>query len=225
MGVHDDAALALLAEDIREADARDDAGAQDVPQDCAGSDGRQLVDIADKDDMRAVGHGRKEVLHERDVHHRDLVEDDDVGLELLVLVLAERRRARAACALRLEHAVNGHGLLPRRLSEPLGGASRRRAEQHREALQVQEVDHAAHDRRLARAGAAGQHEDAVLQYVLERLFLLVSQPDARDLLPARDERRRVSLHRDGVGILLQVEQFARRLDLRAVEVRRVDERL
>ena len=121
--------------------------------------------------------------------------------------------------------MDSHSLLPRRLGEALGRAPRRRAEQDSKALQVQEVDHAAHDSRLARAGATCQHEDAVLQNVFERFFLLVRELDARNLLPVRDERRRVRLHRDGIGVLLQVEQLARCFDLRAVEVRRVDERL
>ena len=155
--VQHDAARLALAEDFREAHARDDARAQDILEDRARADGRQLVDVADEDDVRALRHGGEEIIHEHDVHHRDFVKDDDVGLQGIVRVLREHR---ALAALRFEHAVDRHSLAACRFREALRRASRRRAEQDGKAELFEDFDHAAHDRRLARAGAARQHEDA-----------------------------------------------------------------
>ena len=223
--VQDDRSLAALAKDFLQAHARHSARAQDVLEDRAGADGRKLVDIADEYDACALGHGFKEMLHEHDVHHRHLVEDDGVGVQRIVGVLLEYGRAvglhTALCAQQPMHRLR---LAPRRFCEPLRRASRRRTEEHGEPLALKNCDHAAHDRRLARARAARQDEDRMVEHGSDSLLLLCGERDARRLLPVCDDGCRLFCRQHG-GLLLQEEKHLRRALLRAVEPRRIDERL
>ena len=223
--VQDDRSLAALAKDFLQAHARHSARAQDVLEDGAGADGRKLVDIADEDDACALGHGFKEMLHEHDVHHRHLVEDDGVGVQRIVGVLFKEGRAVGGCAaLRAQEAVHRLRLAPRRFRQALRRASRRRAEEHSLSLALKHGDHAAHDRRLARAGAARQDEHRVIEHGGDGFFLLRGKRDLRCLLPVGDDRRRLFGGQDS-RLLLQEEKDLRRALFRAVEPRRVDERL
>jgi len=69
-------------------------------------------------------------LHERDVDHRGLVGDQEVAVERVAFVALEA----AGPGIDFEQPVDGSGLDPRRFGHPLGGATRRGAEQHLYAL-------------------------------------------------------------------------------------------
>ena len=219
-GQHDLTALAL-AENLREADAGNDARAQDILQHGAGPHGRQLVHIAHEDDMAALRHRREEVLHEHDIHHRDFVEDDDIGVQWVVLV--PREHATTRTALRFQQAVHSHGLTARCLGHALGRTARGSAEQDGEPLCLQEVDHAAHDGRLARTGAAREHEDAVLQYGDEGLALPCRERNTRFVRPAVDLALRIG-HQEWLGLLLDFAQAYRHLLFCPIEIGWIDER-
>ena len=67
--------------------------------------------------------------------------------------------------------MDGFRLVPRRLAHALGGASRRRAEQHLHMLRFQDAQDRIHNRGLADARAAGDDEDFRAKRQLDRLFL------------------------------------------------------
>ena len=108
MRIEHDTALALLPEDFGEADARQYAGAQNILEHRARPYGWKLVDITDQDHMAALRYRGKEMLHEYDVHHGHLIEDNDIGLQLLIRVLGKHGAARLiAAALCLQQAMDG----------------------------------------------------------------------------------------------------------------------
>ena len=63
--------------------------ADDVGEHLAGADGRQLVDVADQDQRRMVGHGLQQSVHQRHIDHRGLVDDEQVAVERVILIAPE----------------------------------------------------------------------------------------------------------------------------------------
>ena len=80
VGVDDDAGLLGLAEDLGEAHPRDRVGGEQVAQDFAGADRGELIDVADEQQMRSFGDGLDELVGQDDVHHRGLVDHDQIGV-------------------------------------------------------------------------------------------------------------------------------------------------
>ena len=120
----DDEAPAGLTEDRGEADARDDRRSEDVAKNGAGADARELIDVADEHEPRAIGDGVEERARERRVDHRGLVDDHGVGVDRRVRRALEAPRARVD----LEEAVDRNCLAPGRLGHPLRRAPGRRSE-------------------------------------------------------------------------------------------------
>ncbi len=116
VGVDDDQAVPLLAEDLIEADDRHPAALDQVPQEGSRSKGGQLILVADDDEP----HGRRDrpdqAVHQRQVDHRELVEDDRVPLEGTAGIAAEAAGFRVV----LQRPVDGLGLPAGRLGKPLG---------------------------------------------------------------------------------------------------------
>ena len=86
-------------------------GGDDVGQDLARTDGGQLVDVADDQQRGIVGNGPHQRLHQHDVDHRGLVDDQQIAVERVVGVALEA----AALGIDLEQPVNGLGLERRSL--------------------------------------------------------------------------------------------------------------
>ena len=64
-----------LAEDLGEPDDRRDAGGDQVLEGLAGADRRQLVGVADEDDVGRLGEAAEQHLDQAQVQHRGLVDD------------------------------------------------------------------------------------------------------------------------------------------------------
>ena len=182
MCIEDNRARIVLTEDLGQTNARNDAGTQDVFEHRAGTDGRKLIHVADKDEMRPRKNGAKQVLHEHNIHHRNLVHDDDICLKLRLRVAPEAHLPLLP-ALCFEHAVHRRSRASRCLCEALCRASRRRGKQDLKSLRTEDVDDAAYDGGLARPGTACQDEDTVLQRGDDRLPLRRGEADMMLLLP------------------------------------------
>ena len=98
-----------LPEHLREPHDRHGAGADHVGEDLAGADRRQLVDVADEQQRRAVRQRPQQGPHERHVHHAGLVDDQQLAVERVLLGPLEAAVLRVG----LEQAVDGLGLRPR----------------------------------------------------------------------------------------------------------------
>ena len=231
MGVYDDVRRGGLAEDVAELDGPDHAGGDDVAEDIAGTDRWQLVRVTDHDEAGAAVDGLQEGVHEEDVDHGHLVDDDDVALERIVFVALEVTAHLVAtvfvlvrAALVLEEAVDRGGRPAGGLGHALRGAAGRGTEQDGLPFIREHADNGVDGRGFSGTRAAGDDEEAGVaggEYgvALERIEL-----DAvlfRDLID-RNRALRVEL-----GVLdrdVQVLQHRRDLQLRVVDRRAVDVR-
>ena len=155
VGGGDDPAARRLAEHLGQAHHRHRAGGDDVGQHLARPYRGQLVDIAHDQEGSFVGDRRQQRPHQHDVHHRRFVDHQQAAVERVVPVAPEP----AIPGVDLQQAVNRLRLQPGGLAYPLGGAPGRRAQQDIDALGGQHAQDRVDDRRLADAGAPGNHRD------------------------------------------------------------------
>ena len=125
VGVDDDAGLLCLAEDLGQAHPRDRAGGEQVAQDFAGADRGELVDVADQQQMRPGRDGLDQLVGQDHVHHRGLVDHDQVGVQRVVAVVFG-----VAAGLQLQQPVHGGGLVAGQLGQPFGGPAGGRDQHH-----------------------------------------------------------------------------------------------
>src|ERR1700720_4396273 len=146
-----DPAVGGLAKDFGQAHDRHRAGSDDVGQDLTRADGGELVDVADDQQRGMVGDGPHQRLHQQDVDHGGLVDDQQIAFERVVAVPFEP----AAFRVHLEQPVNGFGLEPGGFGHALGGTARRGTQQQAHALGGEDAQDRVDDGRLAYPGPAG----------------------------------------------------------------------
>ena len=173
MGVGDDAALGRLPEDRLQPDHRHGLAGDDVEQHVAGAHRGELVDVAHEDQPGPRRDGPQQALHEGDVNHRRLVDDDQPGIEPPGFVPLEPAFLGAV----FEEAVNGAGFAARGGFHAFGGAPGRRSEFHGHVFRVKDRENAVENGGFSGSGTAGDHEDLGADGRAHRLALLVRQPD------------------------------------------------
>ena len=154
MGVDDDSARGGLPENLGEAHDGCSARADDVRQHLRGSDGGQLVDIADDEQRRVIRRRLHQRLHQHDVDHGGLVDHEQIAIEGIVGVAREP----AALGIDLQEPVDRLRLDARRFGHALGCATRRGAKQQSNVFGRKDLEDRIDDRRLADARPAGDHQ-------------------------------------------------------------------
>ena len=114
-------------------------------------------------------------VHERHVDHGGFVDNEEIGVERVVLILAEAARL----GIGLKQPVDGLGLLPRCLAHAFGGAARRRAQKHLHVLGPQNAQDRVHDGGLADARPAGDDEHLRGKGEFNRLLLTFCEREIR----------------------------------------------
>jgi hypothetical protein len=76
--IDDDPALGRLSEDLGQAHDRDRSRHDDVAENLPRADRRQLIDIADEQQRRTLRESPKDRPHQRHIHHRGLVDHQEV---------------------------------------------------------------------------------------------------------------------------------------------------
>ena len=171
MRVTHDAAVGLLAEDLRKAHRRNNAAANDIRKDVTGADRGELIGIAHEQDA-AVGLQRLEYgMHKRYVNHRALVDYKCIAGELILLALAEHDSFAVLGHFCAQHTVDRRCLHAAQLAHALGGAAGRSGKVCFEFKLVIQREHCLEYRRFARARAACYDEHAVLRGKGYRLAL------------------------------------------------------
>ena len=127
-------------------------GLDELGERLAGSDRRELVGVADEHDVRLRADGAQERDEQLEVGHRGLVDDQEVGVELL------DRRALAGDPA--EGGVDGRGVEAAGLGHPAGGSAGGGDEQDRGLLLRRGRADQPDRRGLARARAAGDDREA-----------------------------------------------------------------
>ena len=95
--------------------------------------------------------------------------------------------ARRLVKLRFQKPVDGRGLAARHLGKPLRGAASRRSQLRLEPQRVKQPQNAGHDRRFARAGAAGHDQKLPGGRCADGAALLRRVIDALPVLNFRDQ--------------------------------------
>ena len=229
MGVHDDVRRGGLAEDVAKLDGPDHAGGDDVAEDVTGPDRWQLVRVTDHDEAGAAVDGLQEGVHEEDVDHGHLVDDDDVALERIVFVALEVAAHLVAAlfvlvraALVLEEAVDRGGRPAGGLRHALRSTAGRCTEQDGLSFVREHADDGVDGRGFSSTRAAGDDEEAEMAggehgVALERIEL-----DAvffRDLI---DGQRTLRVELRVLDRDVQILQHRRDLELRVVDRGAVD---
>ena len=187
VGAGDDPALRGLPEHLGQPHHRHRAGGDDVGQHLARPDRGQLVDVADDQQRGLVRHRLHQRLHQHDIDHRGLVDDQQVAVERVVGVALEA----AALGVDLEQPVDGLGLEPGRLGHALGGAAGRGAQQQLHALCREDAQDRLDDRGLADARPAGDDQHLGHQRQPDRGDLALGKRQAGPLLDPRQRLVRV----------------------------------
>ncbi len=155
VGVDDDLAAVVLAEDLLEADHGCDPRVNHVTEEVAGADRWKLVHIADKDDGGGGRDGVEKVERQGDIEHGGFVHDDEIHLEGIVGAVDKPVVLRVV----LEEAMDGLGEEGAAFGEALGSAAGGGAQGDAGLLVAEDLDDAADDGGLADAGAAGDHDE------------------------------------------------------------------
>mgnify|MGYP007003695178 CR=1 FL=1 len=151
------------------------AGTHQVFQNVAGTDARELMNVADEHEMRGRRHGAKKRGGELRVQHRSLVDDDEIRRERIFFVMRKPARRR----IRLQNAVNGSRGNARGLAHALGGAPRRSGERHAHVFRAQNRAQRAQNRGFSRAGTAGDDRKFFGQRGLHRRGLFRREREPR----------------------------------------------
>ena len=151
VGAAHDHAPGGLAEDVREPGARHDPALHQLGERLAGADRGELVGVSDEHDVRPPPDRPQERHEELEIRHRGLVDDQEVGLELV--------DRRPLVRHPPERAVDGGGVAPGRLRHPAGGAAGRRHEHDRRGLLGRRGADQPDRRGLAGAGSAGDDRE------------------------------------------------------------------
>ena len=103
----------------------------------------------------ALGDRLQQRLHQQDIDHRRLVDDQQIADERIVAATLEA----AGFRVNFQQPMDGLGLISAGFRHPLGGAAGRRAEQQAHALGGQNAQDGPDDGGLTHAGPSGDDQD------------------------------------------------------------------
>ena len=180
MRVHDDIRLLRLPEDLGQANGGHTVRGDHVPQEIARPYRRQLVGVADEHEPRPVGQCLDQRLHEHDVYHRDLVQNDRIAFKRVGQV-ARKGCAPARYKTGFKQAVDGFCLHAGQVGQPLSRTPCRCGKQGLQPERLEHLQDAAHCRCFAGARPAGQDDQPVACRARDRMLLLVRIGELRVL--------------------------------------------
>ena len=121
VGVHDDQALLGLAENLRQPHRRQLSAAEHVAEGKAGTHRGKLVRITHQNQPLSLGDGLEQGIEQFYIHHGHLVHDHRVRFQGVILVPDEEHFPGVLIDAGFQQPVDGGGVLPRYLRQPLGG--------------------------------------------------------------------------------------------------------
>ena len=172
MCVHNDIGLLRLPENLGQLDGRHALRGNQVTQEIPRPDRWQLVGIANQHQPRPVWQRGQHRLHQRDINHRNLVQNDRVALKRVGQVAGEgcaSARAKAS----FQQPVDGFGLHASQVGQPLGRPAGGCRKQRIQPKHLEHLQNAAHGRRFACARPTGQNDQPVARRGGDCKLLLV----------------------------------------------------
>ena len=143
-----------LAEDLAQPHHRGDPGLDQIVERPSRPDRRQLIGVADEDDVRRLRQPGQQHLHHPQVQHRGLVDDDEGGRQR-----SRRPVGGLPARLPLQQPVDSRRLVPGRVLEAAGGPAGRGAERDRGVGALRLGDDRRRADRLTHPGPSGQDRD------------------------------------------------------------------
>ena len=127
----DNQAFAALTENLGQTHRIESAAVNQIMQNIACADARQLVAVAEQYETRARSNGGKQRIGQKHIHHRSLVDDNNVRVEQVVLIPYKDRAILILTAeFHLKQTMNRPRLAGCRLRHTLCRASGRRSKRH-----------------------------------------------------------------------------------------------
>jgi len=115
----DNPALRGLAKYLGQPHDRHGAGSDDIGQHLTRADRGELIDVADDQQRGIIGDRLHQRLHQHDVHHRGLIDDQQLAFERVIAAAFEP----SCLGIHLEQPVNRLGLEPGRFGHAFGGST------------------------------------------------------------------------------------------------------
>ena len=222
MRVHHNIALPCLAEDPGQGHHREALRGDNVFQHTSRPHRGKLVHIPDQHQPRPRHDCREQGVHQRQIHHGHLVNDDHVRFQGILTV--PHKSAHTVRLLRIyiyfQEPVDSLRLIARGFGHALRRASGGSSQQDAHALAVKKADHRIDGGRFSGTGASGQDEEPVLDGFDHRLMLHRVQLDLLGLfhLP-QSPLHHIFRH---FAVNIQVMEHFRRIQLQIVIVSRID---
>ena len=176
--VGDDGARRGLAEHLRQSGDRYASRCEHVLQHRTRADGRQLIFVADQHQTGSGANGLEQMVEQRQIDHRCLVDDDGIGGERTFTMEAKLNARTGLRMLDFEQAVQRTRRPPRRFVETLGRPAGWSCQLHFEPAAHQLVAKGLQHRRFARARPARDDAHTGTDGKLNRPALLFGQRDA-----------------------------------------------
>ena len=176
MGIYHDVAFSCLPEDLGQHHHREAAGFNDILKDASRSHAGQLVLVSHQDQPGAGQHGFEKRVHQGQVHHGHLVNDENVCIQGIFFISLEPAFSFALRASAyFQKPVDGGRLISGGLCHPFGRSSGRRGQKDRHALAFKEPDHGIDGGGLSGSRSSGQHQDPPFYRFGHCLFLHLVQ--------------------------------------------------
>ncbi len=180
MRVDDDQALAVLAKDAPQHDFGNRAGIDQIAEHAARPHRRQLIDVADENQMAMRIDRAQQMIHQGEIHHRRFIDDDEVRFQRIILGALKAAFAR----IEFEQTMNRHRFFAGAFGHALGGAPGRRRQDKADFGAAQDRQKRGQQRGLARSRAAGDDQYFFTQRLLGGARLIrvqASPPKARTI--------------------------------------------
>lgn len=172
-----DEALFGLSKDCLQPDDRYGVRLDEVFEDGACTDAWKLVDVADENDARGIGHCNEERPHEHEIDHGSLVDNEYSRWEGIFFIAHEGAVLFALVSV-FEESMNCFGVAGGCFAQSFGGSSGRRGEEDRDIEGLRSFDKHAYERCFTSSWAAGNDHKFFAQACQDGVALLFCQRDA-----------------------------------------------
>ena len=175
VGIYHDIAGLRLAKDPIQPHGRKSPRINQIPQNVSRTNAGQLIDIADQNQAGLISDRLEQSVHEGNIHHGHLIDNDDLclqGVELVALKSPQRLSLLSRAAADLQETVDGFRLTSSRLRHALGRPTGRGGKLYIETLVQKIVEHGSNGCGFPGPRPAGHQADPMANGCGDRLLLL-----------------------------------------------------
>ena len=176
MCIDNNIALGCLPENVCQADNRKAFRTDQIPEDTARADTWKLVLVSHQDQPCSRHNRGKKGMHQVDINHRHLINDDDIRVERIICVPLKMHICRGIIHIsrQFQKTMDRACLTASCLCHSFRRSSGRRCQENVEAFCLKIMDHRIDGRRFSGSGTSGQdHKTAVCRLNDCRLLHLI----------------------------------------------------